>query len=64
MSTPGMGKVPVWIDTLMNVHEKLHTTGPTMVLIRPDGYISYRWQPADGDALMEYLSGYLVRKEV
>jgi 2-polyprenyl-6-methoxyphenol hydroxylase-like FAD-dependent oxidoreductase len=54
--------VPVWIDTDGRVHQKLHASDQALVLVRPDGYIGYRCQPASGDALLEYLGRYLVRK--
>ena len=55
-------KWPVWFDVENKLHQKLGATGRALVLVRPDGYIGYRCQPADGAALMAYLSGYLVRK--
>jgi 2-polyprenyl-6-methoxyphenol hydroxylase-like FAD-dependent oxidoreductase len=58
----GGSSVPVWLDTEGRVHEKLRAVEPTLVLIRPDGYIGYRGQPADGEALAKYLSRFLVRK--
>jgi hypothetical protein len=54
--------VPVWLDPEGRVHEKLHATNPTLVLVRPDGYIGYRCQPADREALRKYLSTFLIRK--
>lgn len=51
-----------WLDTDGRVHQKLHASQSTLILVRPDGYIGYRCQPADGEALMKYLDGYLVRK--
>jgi hypothetical protein len=51
----------VWLDTDGRVHEKLHAKDRTLVLVRPDRYIGYRCQPADGDALTAYLGRYLVR---
>lgn len=52
-----------WLDSTGKLHEKLHASDPTLVLVRPDGYIGFRCQPADGRALMEYLDTYLVRKK-
>lgn len=54
---------PVWLDTDGRVHEKLHAVSPSLVLVRPDGYIGYRSQPADGAALQKHLGSYLVRKQ-
>ena len=52
----------VWLDTDGRVHQKLHATRPTILLVRPDGYIGYRCQPANGKGLMEHLGKYLVRR--
>jgi 2-polyprenyl-6-methoxyphenol hydroxylase-like FAD-dependent oxidoreductase len=54
--------VPFWIDYKGKVHEMLHATNPTLVVVRPDGYIGYRCQPADGKLLLDYLGRFLVRK--
>lgn len=51
-----------WLDATGRVHEKLHAIQPTLILIRPDGYIGFRCQPADGKALLDYLSRYLIPK--
>jgi 2-polyprenyl-6-methoxyphenol hydroxylase-like FAD-dependent oxidoreductase len=58
----GTSNVPVWLDTEARVYEKLHATKPAVILVRPDGYIGYRCQPADGEALKKYLSTFLIRK--
>ena len=55
-------RMRVWRDATGRLHEKLHVNVTTIVLVRPDGYIGYRGQPADGDALLAYLARYLVRK--
>ncbi|HEX4607618.1 MAG TPA: FAD-dependent monooxygenase [Urbifossiella sp.] len=54
--------VAVWLDTDGRVHQKLHATDRTLVLVRPDGYIGFWCQPAEGEALMKYLDSYLVRR--
>jgi hypothetical protein len=54
--------VPAWIDSDGRLHQKFHATGQTLIVVRPDGYIGYRCQPADGEALLAYLSGFLVGK--
>lgn len=53
--------VPTWLDTEGRLHQKLHANDRTLILVRPDGYIGYRCQPADGEALTTYMSRYLVR---
>jgi 2-polyprenyl-6-methoxyphenol hydroxylase-like FAD-dependent oxidoreductase len=60
-STEG-SSIPEWLDSQSRVHERLGAVAPTLLLIRPDGYIGYRCQPADGTALLEYLGGFLERK--
>jgi hypothetical protein len=51
----------VWFDVEGQVHRKLHITDSTLMVVRPDGYIGLRCQPADGEALINYLERYLVR---
>ncbi|WP_020473014.1 FAD-dependent monooxygenase [Zavarzinella formosa] len=58
----GSSELPAWLDPEGRLHEKLHAASPTLILVRPDGYIGYRCQPADGNALLAHLGGYLVRK--
>src|SRR5262249_55407684 len=53
--------VPTWCDKKGQLHEKLHTTDASVLVVRPDGYLGYRG-PADAAALVEYLGSYLVRK--
>ena len=55
-----IGDAAAWFDTTHRLHEKLHATAPTLVLVRPDGYVGYRSQPADGAGLRAYLGGYLI----
>lgn len=50
----------VWVDADEVLHRKLHASRPTILLIRPDGYIGFRCQPADGQKLHEFLGTYLV----
>jgi len=52
--------IPVWLDPDGQLHQKLGVVDPTIVVVRPDGYIGYRGQPADGEALSKYLDGYLI----
>jgi 2-polyprenyl-6-methoxyphenol hydroxylase-like FAD-dependent oxidoreductase len=52
---------PVWFDTDGRLHEKLQADDPTLILVRPDGYIGFRCQPAAGEPLMTFLEGYLIR---
>lgn len=52
----------MWHDVDGKVHRKLHASHATLVLVRPDGSIGYRRQPADGTGLLEHLGRYLVRR--
>ncbi len=54
--------IPIWIDVKRRLHEKLDATHPSLFLIRPDGYISYRCHAADGERLIDHLGHYLVRR--
>ncbi len=55
--------VPVWLAADGHLHQKLAATDRALILVRPDGYIGYRCQPADAALLVKYLEGYLLRKE-
>jgi 2-polyprenyl-6-methoxyphenol hydroxylase-like FAD-dependent oxidoreductase len=59
ISTHGL---PTWIDAENQLYRKLHANAPTIVLVRPDGYLNYRCQPADGQKLMSFLGSYLIPK--
>jgi hypothetical protein len=51
--------VPAWVDTEGRAYERLGVSDRALILVRPDGYIGYRCQPADGQALAKYLGRYL-----
>ncbi len=53
-------KIPTWTDPSARLHERLGVKGSSLVVVRPDGYIGYRCQPADGAALLEYFGRYLI----
>ena len=55
--------VSVWNDSTGRLHEQLGVTEPALVVVRPDGYIGYRAQPADGQKLAKYLDKYLLVKK-
>jgi len=50
----------VWVDTEARAHEQLHANEATLILVRPDGYIGFRCQPADGTALRAHMQSYLI----
>jgi 2-polyprenyl-6-methoxyphenol hydroxylase-like FAD-dependent oxidoreductase len=52
--------LPVWVDTEARAHEQLGAHEATLILVRPDGYIGFRCQPADGTALRTYMQSYLI----
>jgi len=52
----------VWTDAEGQARQRLGVTGPALILVRPDGYIGYRCQPADTEGLLKYLGRYLIRK--
>jgi hypothetical protein len=60
-SSSGMA---VWVDTEARAHEQLHAKNATLILVRPDGYIGFRRQPADGTALRAYMQSYLIPAKV
>ena len=55
------GRVTSWLDAERTVHDAHQARHATIVLVRPDWYIGYRAEPADGDALVAYLDRYLFR---
>jgi 2-polyprenyl-6-methoxyphenol hydroxylase-like FAD-dependent oxidoreductase len=54
--------ITTWLDTDGRLHEHLGATDRALFVVRPDGYIGYRSQPADWGALEKYLDRYLARK--
>jgi 2-polyprenyl-6-methoxyphenol hydroxylase-like FAD-dependent oxidoreductase len=50
-----------WIDVTGRLYDKLHSVHPMLVLIRPDGYIGFRAQTGQRDALLKYMDTYLNR---
>jgi hypothetical protein len=50
---------PVVLDSHKALHHRYGACAECLYLIRPDGYIGYRCQPADGDKLNAYLSALL-----
>jgi hypothetical protein len=61
--TPSAADVPVWFDVQGKVYRQLGVTDQALVVVRPDGYIGYRCQPADSGKLLKYLRRYLVGKQ-
>jgi 2-polyprenyl-6-methoxyphenol hydroxylase-like FAD-dependent oxidoreductase len=55
-------KASVWIDTSSHLHHQLGVTDRAVYVVRPDSYIGYRAQPADGAKLLEFLDKYLIRQ--
>jgi len=51
-----------WIDDTGRLHDKLHATEPTVILIRPDGYIAYRSRGKETAGLLKHMESYLVRR--
>ena len=51
---------PVWIDTDNRLHHKLHVKNQSLFVVRPDGYLGYRCQPASREGLLNYLQTYLI----
>jgi hypothetical protein len=59
-TTPTVGNSQIWIDVDELLDKKLSITHPTAIVVRPDGYIGYRGQPAESAKVMGYLRSYLV----
>jgi hypothetical protein len=47
------------VDPDLALHKRYGAGMRTLYLIRPDGYVGFRSQPADGDALLAHLGRYL-----
>lgn len=57
----GKGAFPsVWLDPAATVRHIVGARQTTLVLVRPDGYIGFRGQPATWDNLHAYLDRYLI----
>jgi hypothetical protein len=54
----------IWIDASGRLHQQLGVTERALIVVRPDGYIAYRAQPAEAQRLLKYLGRYLVRKKL
>ena len=53
------GQEPPLIDVENRIHHRLGVAAHAVVLVRPDGYIAYRGQPASEAAVREYLKGFV-----
>lgn len=56
-----MTDTQTWIDVEGQIHVRFDAREPTLVLVRPDGYIGFRCQPVDSEALKTHMSRYLTR---
>ncbi|MHB1423061.1 MAG: FAD-dependent monooxygenase [Gemmataceae bacterium] len=54
------GFTSVWLDPTGSVRQALGAHETALALVRPDGYLGYRGQPASWDELRGYLDRYLV----
>ncbi len=54
---------PRYDDPRLIAHRRYGVTAPALALIRPDGYIGFRSQPANGNALRDYLDRIFTRHE-
>jgi 2-polyprenyl-6-methoxyphenol hydroxylase-like FAD-dependent oxidoreductase len=50
----------VWLDVDGKLHEKFAIAHPAVIIVRPDGYIGYRSQPASVEKVLGWLGSYLV----
>jgi 2-polyprenyl-6-methoxyphenol hydroxylase-like FAD-dependent oxidoreductase len=54
--------VAAWLDVEGRLEQQIAADDRAVIVVRPDGYIGYRGEPADADKLERYLDRYLVRK--
>jgi hypothetical protein len=60
-SPPALGgDSAVLLDPEGATHRRYGAGAECLYLVRPDGYVAFRSQPADGDALMQYLERIFV----
>jgi len=52
---PALQGVPVVADARKALHDRYGARSECLYLVRPDGHVAYRSQPADGDKLVAYL---------
>jgi hypothetical protein len=50
----------VLLDPSQEMHRRYAAAGETLYLVRPDGYVGHRSQPADAGALAAHLERYLI----
>jgi 2-polyprenyl-6-methoxyphenol hydroxylase-like FAD-dependent oxidoreductase len=50
------GEGDVVLDPRFEAHRRYGARSECLYLVRPDGYVAYRCQPADGEKLMAYLA--------
>ena len=53
---PARREGPTIFDANAQLHERYGARGDCIYLIRPDGYVGYRAQPADPQRFVEYLA--------
>jgi 2-polyprenyl-6-methoxyphenol hydroxylase-like FAD-dependent oxidoreductase len=54
------GAVPDWLDSEGSLRRILGARASALAVVRPDGYLGYRGQPASWDELRDYLDRHLV----
>jgi 2-polyprenyl-6-methoxyphenol hydroxylase-like FAD-dependent oxidoreductase len=54
--------IAAWLDVEGQLQQQIAADDRAVIVVRPDGYIGYRGQPADAARLEQYLDRYLVRK--
>jgi hypothetical protein len=59
----GDGFPSVWLDPDGSVRQSLGARETALALVRPDGYLGYRGQPASWEGLREYLDRYLIPRD-
>ncbi|MEW6269214.1 MAG: FAD-dependent monooxygenase [Thermodesulfobacteriota bacterium] len=53
----------VLLDASQALHRRYAAAGETLYLIRPDGYVGHRSQPANASALESHLARYLIPRD-
>lgn len=56
------GTAADWVDSAGDLRRIVGATDSALALVRPDGYLGYRGQPASWDDLRRYLDRYLIAR--
>ena len=59
-ASPDKLRIPIWREAADRLHELLNVQDNVVAIVRPDGYVGMISQPAEGQAVRDYLDSYLI----